>query len=620
MKIIGTKYFGHDAAVCEIDTDTRKIFALSVERYSRIKHDQAPVSLLRDIISFEAADVVAHSFSGESVEDLCWESTAEGAARYIEIAAARNSRDEAISFDEHSRLRQLADDIRREYKLYKSLGLSEAEVNSSLVKKAIKELSFSPHSSRECDTDILMFDHHLTHAMAGYYSSPFCGEPALCITIDGQGDGHFSKAYEMTPTLCKEIGASAAPIFKTKKRPRAASIGIIYSNFTGAAGFRRDSDEGKIEALASFGRAIPEVLDEMLSIIKIEDNSIKLSIRGVHKYYDELYLKSLMQKYGIENYAATVQKFLEKVIVDYINSLMLDDCGFALCLSGGVVANIIMNLAIYEKTKFKKIHIAPFMGDDGSAYGAAVLAAKARGDNPTWLSEHPMPYFGPCYKQEQVLWAIQNRGHLLCWQDLGSTWFEHAAQEITQGKIIALFQGRMEYGPRALGNRSILADPRDPNMREKMNLAIKRRPPWQPFCPSILEEERWRLFEESFDHRHMAIAFRIRDKFRKLIPSAVHIDGTVRPQFVTTRENCNYYNLLRSIKDITGFGVLVNTSFNLHGRAMVMTPEHALDDFMDCDLDSVYFENIRVTRKKLVLEMSIPDLRDNEEDNGTAIY
>jgi carbamoyltransferase len=155
----------------------------------------------------------------------------------------------------------------------------------------------------------------------------------------------------------------------------------------------------------------------------------------------------------------------------------------------------------------------------------------------------------------------------------------------------------MEFGPRALGNRSILANPTDPATKDRINLTVKRRPKYQPFCPSILEEERKRLFEESFPHKHMAIGFRVKKEYHDKIPSAIHVDGTARPQFVEERDNPDYYRLLKEVKSLTGFGVVINTSFNLHGRTIVHTADDALLDFIDCNIDELYIEGYRVVRK-----------------------
>jgi len=163
--------------------------------------------------------------------------------------------------------------------------------------------------------------------------------------------------------------------------------------------------------------------------------------------------------------------------------------------------------------------------------------------------------------------------------------------------VIAVFNNSMEYGPRALGNRSIMANAFNPKMRDILNLKVKKRPKYQPFCPSILKEDREKLFLSSFNHKFMAIAFRLKKKFWKLIPSMTHIDGTSRPQFVDKRDNKDFYKLLKNIKRKKKFGVVLNTSFNLHGRAMVRTPQDAIDDFLDCNIDKLYLGGFLVIKK-----------------------
>ena len=154
----------------------------------------------------------------------------------------------------------------------------------------------------------------------------------------------------------------------------------------------------------------------------------------------------------------------------------------------------------------------------------------------------------------------------------------------------------MEFGPRALGNRSIVADPSREGIRQRINSTVKRRPNYQPFCPSILEEERLRLFKDSFSHKHMAIAFRMREEYIPDLPCAVHVDGTARPQFVEEEDNPSYYRYLKALKELTGYGVSLNTSFNLHGRTIVRTPHDAVVDFIDCNIDELYIEGFRVKR------------------------
>jgi carbamoyltransferase len=224
-----------------------------------------------------------------------------------------------------------------------------------------------------------------------------------------------------------------------------------------------------------------------------------------------------------------------------------------------------------------------------------MIAAIKHKEDISWLKDYVMPYFGDEYTRDQVKQALDGFDNIT-YEDLKDNWPQEAAISVSKGKICALFQGKMEFGPRALGNRSIIANPMFEDTRQKINSTVKRRPHYQPFCPSILEEERERLFRSSFSHKHMAIAFRMKDEFIKDLPCAVHVDGTARPQFVEEKDNPNYFRYLRALKDITGYGVSLNTSFNLHGRTIVRTPEDAVIDFIDCNIDELFIEGYRVRR------------------------
>ena len=208
-----------------------------------------------------------------------------------------------------------------------------------------------------------------------------------------------------------------------------------------------------------------------------------------------------------------------------------------------------------------------------------------------------MPYYGSRLSRHEIEDAINKFKDSINFSYIGENWYKFAAEDIVSNKIIALVNGKMEFGPRALGNRTIAANATNPEIKDRINSTVKRRPWYQPFCPSILEEERERLFEKSFPHKYMAIAFRLKKEFEDKIPSAIHIDGTARPQFVEEKDNPYYYKLIREVKKRTGYGVIINTSFNLHGRTIVTTAEDAIIDSIDCNIDSLYMEGYKITRK-----------------------
>ena len=607
MKIMGTKYCGHDSALCLLDTNEKNIFAMSTERVTRIKHDQLDITPILEKFKFSRIDYVAHSYSdfedkaqdGELREKMIYNKDIEKALRIIikpsyiqDLNISRIKKNMAI-------FRALFTDFSA-VKSYYSAKFKRSLVNETPEgnKKAFVEyikINFKKFGLRP--KKVLFYEHHLCHAIPSYYLSPFNGEKVIAMTIDGQGDGFFSKIYFFEGTKSfKLIGQSSADFIGGGDR--FLSIGRIYNLFTQAMDLRPNSDEGKVEALAAFGSADKDLLTLLNNATNIDKNSlsIEFDIQKIQYFYDIEWLKNQRQKIGDENFCATVQSYLEDTVVDYLNAVYKKYPINNLCLSGGVAANIIMSLQIYERTNFKNIYVLPPMGDEGLAIGSAILAAIDLDQDVAWLRDFKMPYFGDSYTREEVKLALQKFNNI-SFEDVEKNWPEEAAKSVAKGKICALFHGRMEFGPRALGNRSIVADPGQDNIRQRINSTVKRRPSYQPFCPSILEEDRVRLFKDSFAHKHMAIAFRMKEEFISDLPCAVHVDGTARPQFVEEEDNPNYYRYLKALKELTGYGVSLNTSFNLHGRTIVRTPHDAVVDFLDCNIDELYIEGFRVKRQ-----------------------
>ena len=606
MKIIGTKYCGHDSAVCLIDTKNKTIFAMSTERVTRIKHDSMDITPILAEYNFDEIDYASHSYNdfrdegqdGELREKMTFNKDIEKAIRSIikpqyikDLRISKLNKNQLIFnslfFNFSSVKDYYAAKIKRA--LVKETPQGNKIAFTEYIRSNFKKNNLNPK-------EILFFEHHLCHATPSYFLSPFNGYKAIALTIDGQGDGYFSKLYLFNGTNESQlIGQSKATLIGDGDR--FASIGRIYNYFTQAMGLHPNSDEGKVEALAAFGTADQNLLRMLkdTTIIDKEKLSINFDFKKLSEFYDLDFLKDQRKKIGDENFCAVVQDYLQDTIIEYLDFVYQKFPINNLCLSGGVAANIIMSLNIYERTNFKNIYVLPPMADDGLAIGSAILTAIKYDQDLRWLKNHSMPYFGDCYSREEVKSALDIFPDIY-YEDLGDDWPKHAAKSVAMGKICALFHGKMEFGPRALGNRSIIGNPMIENTREIINSKVKKRPSYQPFCPSILEEERERLFNDSFSHKHMAIAFRMKKEYIKDLPCAVHIDGTSRPQFVTRDDNKNYFEYLKELKKITGYGVSLNTSFNLHGRTIVRTPKDALTDFMDCNIDDLYIEGYKVQR------------------------
>ena len=610
MRIVGTKYCGHDSSLCLLDTEQKTIFAMGTERVTRIKHDVMDVSPVLDAYPLGNVDVVCHSLSdfenrsgeGELRAQMTHNKDIEKALRLIinptyikDLNVTRAEKNKLLFKSLLTNFPAVKAYYGAKFKraLTKNNKENNKKVFTNYIRKNFNKRNLFPKK-------IYFFDHHLCHAIPSYYLSPYNNEKALALTIDGQGDGFFSKLYVFDEKAkYKLIGYSkATPLGQGGQGGRYLSVGRIYEHFTQAMDLRVGSDEGKIEALAAFGKADQDLLAQLKDATQIDKNtlSINYDIAKITPFYDIDFLKQHRAKMGDENFCAVVQTYLEDTIVDYLNFAYEKYPINNLCLSGGVAANIIMSLNIYERTPFKNIYVLPPMGDDGTAIGSAMIAAIKHKEDVSWLKDYVMPYFGDEYTREQVKQALDGFDNITV-EDLESSWPEEAAKSVAEGKICSLFHGKMEFGPRALGNRSIVGNPMMEDTRQRINSTVKLRPSYQPFCPSILEEERGRLFKDSFPHKHMAIAFRMKDEFIKDLPCAVHVDGTARPQFVEEKDNPNYYRYLKELKNITGYGVSLNTSFNLHGRTIVRTPTDAVVDFIDCNIDELFIEGYRVTRK-----------------------
>lgn len=611
MKILGTNFFGHDSSICYINTAEKKIFAISTERLTRIKHDPHDVSPIIDKIyenkNFDLRDV---DLIAQGYEDYSWVKP-----YYYDYLKTKRKILNPKYLSDIINLKK-----KEKYKKYLRALITNPKILFSLCyykflsnchkfkKKFIIKSKFIEKNSKNFIKNTLersgikkkinYYNHHKCHAASAYYFSQFAfNDDSLSLTIDGYGDNVFSSLYFCSNKKIELISESKAEKIYINNKINHTSIGYLYSAFTSALGFIPNSDEGKVEALAAFGKNNEKLTAELSELVDIKNNSINLHKEKIIKFYDTNYLKKIIGKIGRENFAYCIQNWLEKTIINYLNIISKNyDCK-NLCLSGGVAANVIMNMKIYEKTNFNNIYIFPAMGDEGVAVGAALLSALENNQDITWLKHMIMPYYGTDITEKSIIEDLSKFNNIE-FIKINNDLHKRAAESLSKNKIIALVQGKMEFGPRALGNRSILASPLNKETKDRINLEIKRRPAFQPFCPSIIDEDREKIFSKSYNNKHMTIAFKMKDEFAKKFPSAVHIDNTARPQFVSRDDNSKFYNILKEFKRLTGYGILINTSFNLHGRSMVRTPFDAITDFIDCNLDELYLGDYLVTKKR----------------------
>ena len=603
MRILGLNVFGHDHSIFFVDSDSGETCAVALERITRIKHDSGALDAIAKEYPeyFSNIDHVCLGAGGNTENSF----TINAGKFYRNELIRRNliytslqprfKKDLVEIIENRDYLNPLKIGLVNFFKyLYRTFA------NKIFYRNDFDQAAFTKYLRKSLGLKSASFhyyDHHLCHAASAYYLGPFRAEDrVLSLTIDGYGDDAFSKVFLIENGKFDCVATSSVRPSKVGKSEEALiSLGTLYGNFTEAMGLRRNSEEGKVEALAAFGDPHSEIYLDLMNSFQIEDNMFIFNDNAA-RFYDMSYLRQLRQRHGDHDFCAAIQGFLNDAVVKYLGHLRGTLDVTKLCLSGGVTANVIMNLRIFEECGYEDIHVFPAMADDGIAAGAAALMLNNL-DLPLPRDTN-MPYWGPHIRSREDLQSTleANSERINFYEQV--SWQEHAAGRLMNNEVGAIVQGKMEFGPRALGNRSIVASPLNLETKDKINLTVKKRPAYQPFCPSVLETERERLFERSFPNKHMTYAFRLRPEFRNLLPAAVHVDLTGRPQFVEERDNPAYFRLLSEFKMISGFGVLINTSFNLHGRTIVRTPQDAIDDFLDCNLDFLVIDSFFVTPKK----------------------
>jgi carbamoyltransferase len=595
MNKIGIHPFSHDSSICMINHDEKEIFAISTERVSRYKHDYRFVAPLLD----KFCDINKDTKILVSIDDVN--------VKYIEYFNIKYKLSTILkphrvylnsSKSKKSKIAKLF--LKSPISGLKTI-LMQIKMQSIIIEKDQK--SFSSFLAQKYGADeknIKYIDHHFSHACSTYYSAPInFKNNSLIMTLDGQGDGAFCKVF---------IAKNNIP-FEVSKSSIDASIPLLYSIFTSVAGFTPNADEGKLEALACYGNLSKEnelykVLNNAFQYnkdfeITIKDNNKEFPFYSMANQSKEIsiYLEKWKERLGDQEFSSAIQLFFEEFFLKYIKDLKVEYNLDNISLAGGAFANVKLNLRVVEDNVFDEVYIFHAMGDDGASFGALIYDDVCDGLDTDWIRDDNMPYYGTSYSEDEVKSVLENNKDHIDFEFLGDTSYCNLAKDIKDNKICALFQGKMEYGPRALGHRSILGNPRNSQVREDINLKFKKREWFQPFCPSILEEEREKIFKFSYPNKYMTCAFTVKDEIADELPSIVHVDNTARPQFVEMKDDVYYFNLLKELKKINKYGVVLNTSFNIHGKTIVMTPQDALDDFFACGIDALYIENFKVVKK-----------------------
>tara|TARA_B100000029_G_scaffold98987_1_gene89205 strand:+ start:503 stop:2215 length:1713 start_codon:yes stop_codon:yes gene_type:complete len=448
---------------------------------------------------------------------------------------------------------------------------------------------------------IIFPEHHLSHAAYAFYTSPF--EKSAILSVDGVG--------EWSTTSIGYGEKTAIKLSHDIRWPH--SLGLFYSAFTYFLGFQVNEGEYKLMGLASYGE--PKFYDKILdNLIDVKDDgSIHLNMKYFSFTFDKVMTnKKFSDLFGIErrnendemsqlhyDIGASAQKVLEEIILKMVNFLYEKTKIKNLCLAGGVALNGVANYRILKESKFENIHIPPSPGDAGSAIGCAKYLYHAYHGNErvietissNRISENV--YVGPSHSNEQIKEFLEKNNisyELLDNEQLLKT----TAKLISEGNVVGWFQGKMEWGPRALGNRSILADPRKKEMKDILNEKIKHRESFRPFAPSILEEFCSEYFDIDITSPYMLFVAPI--KKPNLIPAVTHVDGTGRLQTVSKQSNPLYYNLINEFYKLTSVPVIINTSMNVKGEPIVNTPKEAYNMLQKTDMDYLILGNHMVEK------------------------
>src|SRR3989440_1445789 len=455
-------------------------------------------------------------------------------------------------------------------------------------------------------------EHHVAHLASSFYCSPF--EESALLSADGLGDFASSMWGAGFGPRMNVHGSIAFP----------HSLGLYYSAITQYLGFLKFGDEYKVMGLGAYGE--PEFLEEFREIVKSNGGGFELALKYfthhrtgpemswaeadktpvLGKLFSEELAKHLGPERGPDetigqrhkNLACSLQARLEEVYLGMLRHLARETQMKSVCLAGGVAFNCVANGKILGETPFENVYVHPAAGDAGLAVGAAFYVwHQVFGMPRSFVMEHA--YWGPGFNAEETRKAIETAnlsdGGYAIRQMEEEKLLEQAANIIGEGKILGWFQGRAEWGPRALGNRSIVADPRRPEMKEILNRRIKHREIFRPFAPSVLAEATGEDFEKSHSSPFMTLACSVRAEMRDKIPAPTHVDGTGRLQTVTREANPRYHALISAFRDLTGVPVVLNTSFN-DNEPIVCRPEEAIDCFLRTQMDALVLGDFLVSR------------------------
>ncbi|HTA60586.1 MAG TPA: carbamoyltransferase C-terminal domain-containing protein [Candidatus Baltobacteraceae bacterium] len=558
MITIGINYSQmHDSSACLV-RDGELQFAVAEERISRLKHDpRFPVNAIQSCLEFAR-------IRPDQVDEICFGWQAPGP------------------------------EYRHDLKLYATGQWPLTYLNFLNATRQFVSMWHQNgganryrHHFPSSKARVRFVPHHLAHALSTYAYSGF--DDAAVVVLDGHG------AWEAT-SIWHGRGGRLDHVLTI---PFPNSVGVFYGEFTEFLGFQRNADEWKVMGLAPYGQPgvdLSPFIDPLDSPYRVHTKKLIGENAGSFSGMIPLLGAPRVAESEIEdrhkNIAYAVQDMCEQAMFSVVRMALQKTGSRNLCLAGGVALNSKANGKIVASGLIDKFFVQPAASDDGVALGAA-LAPFLDGGARLPLRAMRHAYLGPSFEDDAIETALKT--YKIRYSPLSDP-AATAAEMLSQGKILGWYQGRMEFGPRALGGRSILADPRDPEMNIKVNNAVKFREWWRPFAPSFKKEAAPEYLESAYDSPFMILTAQVRPEKRSVIPSVTHVDGSARPQTVEKEINSLYYRLIDEFGKRTGVPVVMNTSFNLRGEAIVHTPTDAIRTFFSSGMDALLLGSFLVEK------------------------
>jgi carbamoyltransferase len=561
MNIIGINYLS-ESSVCYLKNG-KLISAISEERINRIKNWHGiPIKSIETILkknNLRYSDINFFVTTGISVQD-------------------KSVPDYEVYFNKISIIKKSKLSKKKKYLQIKFLKKRMSHENN-VINKRTKNILKKLHKKFK---NLLIYDHHLSHAASAIFNSGY--KKCYCLTIDGWGDNSSAKIFEYNGGVIHEISST----------PTIDSLGYFYGSVTKLLGFKPHQHEGKILGLAAYGRGT-KVIKHIKDMISYNLNTKKFVGNYENGIYQSSFnnsnLKFLTKNFSKERIAYSTQLTLEETVLKCIKSLSKKKIN--LVLAGGIFANVKLNQKLAKLQNVKKIYVFPNMGDGGLCVGGAQLAYFEKKNKIPKKIE--TMYLGCSYSEKFIKKEIKKSGlSFVKPQNLE----RKIANLLSQNKVVAHFSKNMEFGPRALGNRSILCSAKDSSINDTLNKRLNRTE-FMPFAPIIIKKDgsKFLKISDKVDYKYMTFTADCKPPMLKYAPAAVHVDKTARPQLISKKDNLRLYKILTEYKKITGIPILINTSFNMHEEPIVNSPSDAIRAFLLGDMDNLVLDKFLIYKQ-----------------------